>query len=108
MPSVSPRGSVDDGTADWRSPRSAPYRIAASSTDRHNGPMWSSVALSGTTPSVDRSPKAGFRPTSPQTADGIRIEPPVSVPSDAKHIPSATAAAEPPDEPPGLRLVSIG
>src|SRR6266850_4961298 len=66
------------------------------------------VVLSGTTPSVESSPKVGFRPTSPQTADGIRIDPPVSVPIEAKHIPSATDAADPPDEPPGDRLGSIG
>src|SRR2546430_1879065 len=66
------------------------------------------VVLSGTTPSVESSPTVGFRPTSPQTADGIRIDPPVSVPMDAKHIPSATDAADPPDEPPGDRLASIG
>src|SRR5258705_533905 len=70
--------------------------------------MWSSVPLSGTTPSVESSPNAGFRPTSPQTAEGIRIDPPVSVPIDAKHIPSATDAAEPPDDPPGDRFGSWG
>src|SRR6185295_16552819 len=32
---------------------------------------------------------------------GRRIEPPVSVPSEARQDRAATAAAEPPDEPPG-------
>jgi hypothetical protein len=31
------------------------------------------------------------------------MEPPVSVPSEATQRPAATAAAEPPDEPPGTR-----
>ena len=39
---------------------------------------------------------------------GVRIEPPVSVPSAAKHKPAETAAADPPDEPPGLRSMAQG
>src|SRR5437870_10112187 len=37
----------------------------------------------------------------PVKAAGWRIEPPVSVPSAPRHRLAATAAAEPPDEPPG-------
>ena len=37
----------------------------------------------------------------PQKDAGWRIDPPVSVPSAAMHWPAATAAAEPPEEPPG-------
>ena len=44
----------------------------------------------------------------PQAAAGIRIEPPVSVPSDASAIPAATEAADPPLEPPGDRFGSNG
>ena len=40
-------------------------------------------------------------PTTPQNAAGWRIEPPVSEPSENKTSPAATAAADPPDEPPG-------
>jgi hypothetical protein len=39
------------------------------------------VTLSGTTSSVLISPYVGFNPTTPQAAAGIRIEPPVSVPT---------------------------
>jgi len=46
------------------------------------------------------SPRVGFRPTRPQAAAGMRIDPPVSVPIEAKHMPSATDAADPPDDPP--------
>src|SRR5258706_16097077 len=40
-------------------------------------------------------------PTTPQSAAGWRIEPPVSVPVAPTHSDAATAAAEPPDDPPG-------
>ena len=42
-------------------------------------------------------------PTMPHSAAGWRIEPPVSVPSESGANPAATAAAEPPLEPPGTR-----
>src|SRR5947209_1047447 len=48
-------------------------------------------------------PRLGFIPTIPQHAAGIRIEPPPSDPVAAGTIPAATAAAEPPEEPPGVR-----
>jgi hypothetical protein len=47
-------------------------------------------------------------PAIPHIAAGIRIEPPVSVPSAAFTIPDATAAAEPPLEPPGIRSSAAG
>jgi hypothetical protein len=64
--------------------------------------------LRGTTPSQEISPNPGFNPTMPQAAAGMRMEPPVSVPTDPKHMPSATDAAEPPLEPPGDLEGSIG
>ena len=48
-------------------------------------------------------PKLGFRPTRPQNEAGRRTEPPISQPSAMGTQPTATAAAEPPDEPPGVR-----
>src|SRR5689334_17403265 len=47
-------------------------------------------------------------PTTPQNEAGWRIEPPVSDPSVATAVPAATAAAEPPLEPPGTHDVSRG
>ncbi len=44
----------------------------------------------------------------PHTEAGQRIEPPVSVPGATVTMPAATAAPEPPLEPPGMRLVSSG
>ena len=50
----------------------------------------------------------GFNPTIPQSDAGWRIEPPVSVPIAQGASPAATAAALPPDEPPGTRVLSHG
>ena len=50
----------------------------------------------------------GFTPTTPHSAAGWRIEPPVSDPSASGANPAATAAALPPDEPPGTRVGSCG
>ena len=47
-------------------------------------------------------------PTTPHAAAGIRIDPPVSVPIDACPIPVATAAADPPLDPPADRVGSCG
>ncbi len=56
-----------------------------------------------------RSARAGgFRPTRPQHAAGIRIEPPPSLPCATGTMPAATAAAAPPEEPPGVRSRSHG
>ncbi len=44
----------------------------------------------------------------PQKAAGMRTEPPPSVPSVSGAMPSATAAALPPDEPPDVRVGSHG
>src|SRR5208282_5291740 len=47
-------------------------------------------------------------PTTPQNDAGSRIEPPVSVPNEARHSSAATAAAEPPEDPPATRVRSCG
>src|SRR5215475_4264772 len=52
-------------------------------------------------PQREQRPYVGLMPTMPVKAAGWRIEPPVSVPTAPRQIPAATAAAEPPDEPPG-------
>lgn len=44
----------------------------------------------------------------PQKLPGWRIDPPVSLPSDNVAMPAATAAAEPPEDPPGTRSRSQG
>jgi hypothetical protein len=47
------------------------------------------------------TPAVGFSPTSPQKAAGVRIEPPPSVPVASGAMPAASAAPDPPEEPPG-------
>ena len=59
-------------------------------------------------PAMLTSPNVGFKPTIPQSAEGMRIEPPVSVPTEAKPIPVATATADPPLEPPEMRSSAQG
>src|SRR5438045_6197435 len=47
-------------------------------------------------------------PTTPHSAAGWRMEPPVSDPRARGLKPAATAAALPPDDPPGTRVGSCG
>jgi hypothetical protein len=47
-------------------------------------------------------PRDGFSPNRPQHAAGMRIEPPPSLPAAIGTTPDATAAADPPLEPPGV------
>ena len=53
-------------------------------------------------------PRLGLSPTSPHADAGIRIDPPPSLPCPAGTRPAATAAAVPPEEPPGERDRSYG
>ena len=53
-------------------------------------------------------PRLVFRPTSPLQAAGIRTDPPPSLAPAAGTMPAATAAPDPPDEPPGVRVTSHG
>ena len=57
---------------------------------------------------TEMRPRAGFSPTSPQQAAGMRIEPPPSLPCATGTMPAATAAAAPPEEPPVVRSRSHG
>src|SRR3989344_5992038 len=59
-------------------------------------------------PCRDRAPYVGLSPTKPQNAAGSRTEPQVSVPKATRAISPATAAAEPPEEPPGTKDGSSG
>src|SRR5262249_59326068 len=66
------------------------------------GPGWSSDGARGTTPSHVTRPKVGLQPATPQYAAGRVIEPPVCEPRAPRHMPQASAAAEPLLEPPGV------
>ncbi len=52
--------------------------------------------------------RVGFSPTSPLMLAGIRIEPPPSLAWATGTMPDATAAPEPPDDPPGVWSVFHG
>lgn len=82
---------------------------AASRTERVSGPSamrpFQPEACSG--PSSIR-PRCGLRPTRPVSPAGYRTEPPPSLPSAIAAMPVQTAAADPPDEPPGVRSRSHG
>src|SRR5665213_1364040 len=54
------------------------------------------------------APAEVLRPTTPHSPAGRRPEPPPSVPSAIGVKPAASAAAAPPDEPPGVSAGFIG
>src|ERR1700730_1363252 len=84
-------------------PASTPNKSAASSTVLVMGPAQSSVVAEGTMPRVLTRPNDGLNPTTPQCDEGMRIDPPSSLPTEPKQSPAATAAPEPPDDPPVIR-----
>src|SRR6516165_1201218 len=61
------------------------------------------LGASGTTPWALTRPNVGLQPATPQYDAGRVIDPPVCEPSAPRHMPQASAAAEPDDEPPGVR-----
>ncbi len=75
-------------------------RMAMSVTERAIGPAVSRTPSSGTTPVRDTNPTVGLKPDSALCADGMRTEPPVSVPMPTTAKLDANAAAGPPEEPP--------
>ena len=75
--------------------------IAASCTSFVIGPIWSSDDANATNPYLETNPYVGFNPTTPQKLAGSLIEPPVSLPNAHGTMLLATAAALPPDDPPG-------
>src|SRR3989344_5187087 len=81
---------------------------AASETSRVKVPITSKELAKARSPKRDTLPYVGFKPTTPQKAAGWRIEPPVSEPRANTQRSAATAAADPPDEPPGTLDVSQG
>ncbi len=78
-----------------------------SATVRVSTPSWTRNwwPISGAS---EMRPRCGLSPTSPLHAAGIRVDPPPSLAWANGTIPAATAAAEPPDDPPGVRVRSHG
>ena len=89
-------------------PDSAACKIAQQSTLLAIGPAESSERESGTVPASDTVAAVGLKPVRPQKADGMRIEPPVSVPSAPAAMSSATVTAPPEVDPPATRVASYG
>ena len=81
--------------------------IAASVTVRVCGPACDSVPY-GLDGYIGTSPYVALRATVPVKDAGIRTEPPPSVPIDQVPMPSPTAVADPPLEPPEVRPAPHG
>ena len=81
---------------------------AASATVRVIGPTWSNDGARAITPSIGTRPCVALIVLVPHSAEGIRSEPSVSVPSAAGTMRAASAAAEPPLEPPAERSGAQG
>src|SRR5882757_4451847 len=81
---------------------------ARSRTDPAIGPVTDNVGQPRNPGSLGTRPNVGLRPWVPQNADGMRIDPPPSVPIESGTNPAATEAAAPPEEPPAVRLGSRG
>ena len=90
------------------SPAKTASTIAQHSTELASGPIESSEVESGMTLSIGTRRAVGLNPVMPQSAAGIRTEPPVSVPRAATAMRSATDTAAPDDDPPGTRVRSAG
>src|ERR1700678_2830910 len=82
--------------------------VAASVMLVAKGPIRSSDEAKATRPYLDSRRYVASSAGMPQYAPGCRIEPPVSVPRDTTDKPAATAAADPPLEPPGTRSTATG
>ena len=81
---------------------------AASATVVASAPFSSSPRQLSAPTCAGTTPVPGLMPKSPQAAAGMRTEPSPSVPCASGTIADATAAADPPDEPPGVRRRSHG
>src|SRR3989440_3551591 len=76
---------------------------ALSATVRASGPYVLRPSQCSPSGIFDTRPRVGFIPTRPQHAAGIRIDPPPSEPVANGTRPAATADADPPEDPPGVR-----
>jgi len=80
--------------------------VSATEVPKH--PITSSDDAYAMSPNLETRPYVGFNPTTPQNDAGCLTLPPVSLPSDTIHCRAETAAADPPDDPPGTRDKSHG
>ncbi len=80
---------------------------ARSRVEEASGPRWATVPPN-TSPARLTRPHVGLMPKTPQSDEGMRIEPPPSPPKAIGTRPVATATADPVDEPPATRSVACG
>jgi hypothetical protein len=85
-----------------------PKNIAASATVRASGPLCTRCVQAFVAGQNGTRPKVPLKPTTPVRPAGIRIDPAPSPPCASGPRPAATAAAAPPEEPPGVVEVSHG
>ena len=97
---------LDSAGAGTGSPASTASRIVQQRTDAASGPAESREVDKGNTPASGTRRAVGLKPVSPHRAEGMRTDPPVSVPSAATAMPSVTETAAPEEEPPGMRPVA--
>ena len=95
-------GSLGSGPAMISSSRRALATVSAI------GPTTESVSHPRKPGVTGTRPNVGLWPTTPQKEAGMRIEPPPSLPRAIGTAPEATAAPEPPLEPPATRVRSRG
>jgi hypothetical protein len=81
---------------------------AQSASERAIGPAWSSVAAIGTMPPIGTRPWVALIELTPDSEAGMRSDPAVSVPVAAGTMRAASAAAEPPLDPPAERSSAHG
>ena len=86
-----------------KGPAIASATSATSSTLVAKQPSWSRVGLNGRIPAVETDPADGLNPTTPHRAAGMITELFVWVPKATGKNPAATPAAEPIEDPPGVR-----
>ena len=98
----SPASTSYDSGERSSTPAIADSISAASATVRAIGPSTEYVSHASTDGKRGISPGLVRNPTTPQYEAGPRREPPRSVPSASGHMPVASAAAEPPLEPPAV------
>src|ERR1035437_8840380 len=82
--------------------------IALSFTVFVMGPIWSRDDPKAISPYRETLPYVGLSPVTLHNPAGCLIDPPVSDPKAATHISAATAAADPPEDPPGTLDKSHG
>src|SRR3954447_14313805 len=81
-------------------PAIASSSAAASRTVRAIGPCTDKPLMSELNGATETRPRLVLMPNRPQTLDGMRMDPPPSLPGAAPTRPAATAAAAPPLDPP--------